>query len=79
MFRAHDSAYRGVQRLPEAEGAEAKHPLPEDHDRFCSVRVLIPGKRVPVFARMRWTGKDWLFGDGLRLSHANLVLGWSYL
>lgn len=53
--------------------------LPDDHQRFCSVRVLIPGKRIADLVRMRWSGEEWLLSDGLRLSHANLVLSWSYL
>ncbi|MCB9194232.1 MAG: hypothetical protein H6597_06835 [Flavobacteriales bacterium] len=64
--------HRAERTLPRTE-------LPADHARYCMVNVLVPGERMVERVELRWSGRDWLFKDGLRLSRANVVLNWSYI
>lgn len=61
------------------EQPRAKAGVPKERGRLCQVAVLVPGKKMVEHVQMRWNGREWLFEDGLRLSHAIQVLHWMYL
>ncbi|MCB0790382.1 MAG: hypothetical protein H6595_11630 [Flavobacteriales bacterium] len=67
-----------MQIVHKADRFRSRTDPPTDPTRYCVVNVLVPGKRMVERVELRWSGGDWLFNDGLRLSRANVVLSWRY-